>query len=932
MAGADAMPLPENICEKATQLTTGLSNAGTMVANTQVASDPFNGVPGWIGESADAYTDSVRKLGEHARTLAGQFAPVITAVENWSAAVKNAIDKTVPGLQAEYDEAEHIFEINLILLNADIIRKQGTVFAYSADEILVTYSKIAKAHEDVQNDILDRYRKAMDALDQEAQNAANAVQAAQDAVVDPSCISTRDQIGSTLFNDIPLVDGQAEWEYAQEVAISASRIMKDSDLTYEELQDFYNKYGAMLSNPFFANALSEHLTPQEMLEFSISAAFIPTDDNDQMRDYVVKQIGAAIILASGGMNTADPASQIAFETAKRGLTTESGSLLPQQIKNFNAALVSAGRATYKPSELSHYSVTNISDVDGYEVMSQIIGEAGAANPGLSLGPEFFETPEGGRSVAQDMVVWDAEKMTWATERGYRDSIQMFSSDNRVMCDSMHAAYTLMDRPDGLDPSTSDPILVAADQARSKGIREFLASNTPTGMDVNHDGQVDASDTPINMTRYLTGGRTSVTGDGYHGFQDSGEQFGKIIAEASVPDMNADMRTPHSADYPGGTSDPDYIQAHEAYEALKKDDLNRATIAANFMAGYQDGLDVDNDTSIFTDGDSTESGEDVYGHQNSALRSWAGTIIAPHLDGLAISMDPSIGYDETGASEQPDDRAVMRFTSNDIYRFIAKGGIFEDLAFDNPAVIDAGDPNSPLDDVYENGRRPALYTLRMAAREGYVQDLAAANNADIGTDMQIKQYENANAKWAPLTNSLYVAPANAQEAAVQAMEDRNEAWKSGIGRIIDAVPYSDLIDNKVTQYAIGQLKGDALQIAEGFIFSSPAPGISDANHAHLSTLAGQEMYSAMLEALTNSPSDHWTLSDGTPIDFSDESFADYADGEGHLLNFTAMNNNTRNSFRTFVNNGTAFTSLSSDLNQQISIAETLRRKANEEVTH
>ena len=30
MAGADAMPLPENICEKATQLTTGLSNAGTM--------------------------------------------------------------------------------------------------------------------------------------------------------------------------------------------------------------------------------------------------------------------------------------------------------------------------------------------------------------------------------------------------------------------------------------------------------------------------------------------------------------------------------------------------------------------------------------------------------------------------------------------------------------------------------------------------------------------------------------------------------------------------------------------------------------------------------------------------------------------------------------------------------------------------------------
>ena len=95
MAGADVMPLPEDIREKASQLQLDLGNVGKTIATTQVASDPFDGVPGWIGESADAYTDSVRKLGEHARTLAGQFAPVITAVENWSAAVKNSIDKTV---------------------------------------------------------------------------------------------------------------------------------------------------------------------------------------------------------------------------------------------------------------------------------------------------------------------------------------------------------------------------------------------------------------------------------------------------------------------------------------------------------------------------------------------------------------------------------------------------------------------------------------------------------------------------------------------------------------------------------------------------------------------------------------------------------------------------------------------------------------------
>mgnify|MGYP001673574850 FL=1 len=60
--------------------------------------------------------------------------------------------------------------------------------------------------------------------------------------------------------------------------------------------------------------------------------------------------------------------------------------------------------------------------------------------------------------------------------------------------------------------------------------------------------------------------------------------------------------------------------------------------------------------------------------------------------------------------------------------------------------------------------------------------------------------------------------------------------------------------------------------------------------------------------------------------------DNSDGEGHLLNFTAMNNDPRNSFRTLVNDGTIFASLSSDLDQRINNAETIRRNADEEATH
>ena len=46
MAGADVMPLPEDIREKASQLQLDLDNVGKTVATTQVASDPFDGVPG----------------------------------------------------------------------------------------------------------------------------------------------------------------------------------------------------------------------------------------------------------------------------------------------------------------------------------------------------------------------------------------------------------------------------------------------------------------------------------------------------------------------------------------------------------------------------------------------------------------------------------------------------------------------------------------------------------------------------------------------------------------------------------------------------------------------------------------------------------------------------------------------------------------------
>ena len=59
----------------------------------------------------------------------------------------------------------------------------------------------------------------------------------------------------------------------------------------------------------------------------------------------------------------------------------------------------------------------------------------------------------------------------------------------------------------------------------------------------------------------------------------------------------------------------------------------------------------------------------------------------------------------------------------VERFSGKGGLFEDLAFDQPKVIDEGDPNNPLDDQYESGRIPALKAVQISAFTNYMDEAA-----------------------------------------------------------------------------------------------------------------------------------------------------------------------------------------------------------------
>ena len=498
-----------------------------------------------------------------------------------------------------------------------------------------------------------------------------------------------------------------------------------------------------------------------------------------------------------------------------------------------------------------------------------------------------------------------------------------------MCDPVQAISTLMDKPEGLDSESVNSVLRTADKARMNGVRGFLASDIDPGLvDANNDGVVDSKDGKINMTRYLTGGRVfGLSSIGYGGFQDGGEAFGRMLSQASIKDMDADMNAPDPKAYAGGKGDPEYIKARDAFLALKQDDLNRAKIASNFMAGYQDGLDKWADDL---------NGENAFGRSNSALRSYAGTIIAPHMGGVSDAIkDQGSGVAETGAIEQTGGHAVAKFTSLDANRFKARGGIFQDLAFDNPKLIDAGDPKNPFDDKYENGRLPALQTLRIAAHENYMHDLDVANRTGDHRD-RVEALKQVVKSWGDITDSLYVAKADAGTAMAKAMDLQNQRWKDGIGAVLNAVPFADFVNEgaKCTKYAIGQGTGQIAPAVLDKAFSTDNEIGASLEAAKEHGEAGKVIYGGLYKTLA-SRSDGWetcqfeNTTAGAPIDFSTPNYdLEPFVKDGRILSYAEMDRETRDRYETWVRRQTDYGLILDEGSEALETAKSNRQNANE----
>lgn len=883
MAGSDVMPLPEDTHAGASVLSEGLRAIGAAIANTQVASHHGKEVPGWIGQAADAYTDSVLRLGEHARALADSFTPASSAIADWADALSVAISSTVPALWERYDEASAVYERALASLDAEMNTRSGTDDPMQHYEYDQRLGRAAGERDSAYDDALRDYRTAMSELDAQAGRAATALSAALESIIDTSHASSRTEIAAHLFDDIPLVDGQAEWEHAQTIAPKIAHFMNMNTVTPEQLEEFYEKYAGLLANPFVANALSEHVSAGRLVEFS---TFVGTDLAlaPKTREGLLLSLGAVTVLATGGINTSDPQAAAAFEAARGGLITTGGVSLGRHTLEYIDDLKAAGRATYNAWEINDRSAYN-KEVSGYEVIFQLMGMAGVMNPNLALGPAFFDTPPSGVSLAQDLVLWDSQTLTWKGLHGYMDSPHVFSGEaGDMVCDPLHSMYTLMDRPENLDLSCADPALIAGDRLRLDAVRGFLDSDTPDGMDINHDGEITGDDKPKNMTRYLTGGRVAsldTAMNEYYGFQDGGEQFGRVLDQATTPEP-----------YPDGG-----FASKAELRHWQERDAKITNIAANFMFGYQDALEEDHDYALFSDSDKID-GQDVYGYHNQNLRSWAGLILADHIEGIAWTLNDHGLYD--GYVQTDIDTHHITFDDVMRQKLLGKNGFFTDLGFDAPEVNDNGTPEDPSDDYYTKGRAPALDNLTLAAQHSYAAEMGAAV-AKTDPTLDVRTVTD---RWAPIMEALFTAPEDATSQALEALNARNERWQNLIKLGIGALPAGNLVSSGLegaSQGLVGYFADQARDGATTHLLDTylPTHNTNAADHVTAETMVKdymkESLYSAIstdgdLTTATVSPAER---SAGLRPKFG------FTDANGDILPYHDMTPKQRSAFRDYV---------------------------------
>mgnify|MGYP002743979551 CR=1 FL=1 len=874
--GATALesPKPVPMALEVASHWTAISSALTQTQAVQNASIPPES---WTGAAADAASAEIQALGGKLSDLAGAFPGPANSLKTWEDRNNQGI-RTIEGLQQQWDEAIATYKKRIAEINAHAASDKE----YNpAPDRKAARDTLSSAQAPLKKSYNDEIHQLSDAAD----TAAKQIQETSDRTISPDAVKGgRAAVGAALFGTgMPICDGAAEWDYARTKApelrddlVKAANSHKP--LTEAEVKKLQEKWGDKLQNPYWVQALGDAYRAKygkdanfsDMLNrLAINAAGSSPDDPSSggTRNQLMASVGSAMVLATGGFDASAGAidTNAAYQTVRAGLRGVDGTTTIAQMEANNIAdFKETGSQSYE--RFPGQGAT--AQFNGFDVFTQLTGYAAAKNPDLTLGAGVYHAAPGETSLASDIMAYDHQ-----AQRGYKslyggvaDDVSRYSliamtkDDARARgyaLDPMQSLYMLSDTPDALQDGAGPASMQKAETTRLMYLRSFLDGDTPFDVDLP-DGA--GKDGPINVARYLTGNRNQGGPGAFLGTVDGGDALGDMLNDASNP-RTASAAEPVASDFP---DDPDHKQFKAAHDIWARDARARPTIAANTMAGYQDGLSRDNSGGWGSGAeDKTKQGEDIYGNHNSRLRSWMGSIISPYAGDLADQMhNNSQPGMQAGSLIGDDKKAHMRFSRDMVDRFKGPGGLLQDLAFDQPEVIKDSHYNNgnPLDDSYVGGRMPALKAVQVAAYTGYMNGVSQAmEEPDYGVRTSL--VNRTTDIWTELIQETFDADADKNVEVQRQLDKSNE----------EARKIADFIVDKGVGYASSKVPvgGDLLQQA---IKSAAGKGEDawwptdneskawDAGRDDTNKSAHQLMQRGLTRAMYDSP--HWTERGGT----------------------------------------------------------------------
>lgn len=908
--GAEALESPESVAG-ASEVASHWKAIGSAIGQTQAAQNSSVPAESWTGVAADAASSEIQALGGKLSDLSGKFAAPASALTTWEERNSQGI-KTVEGLQTQWDEAIAAYKKTM----ADIDARVETDKKYNPDsDRQAAESTLASAQEPLKKS----YNDEINQLSEAANTAAKQIQETADGTISPEAVKGgRTAVGVELFgSDMPISDGAAEWDYARDVA---PEMLKDIEkaanskeyLTEEQVKELQKKWGKDLQNPFCVQAMSDayrekHGGKGEFSEVlnklvinTSGDPYCPDESERATRNSLVKDIGTAMVLSTGGVNASDSESIGRSETYAQMRDHLYGQDGKTTISTMEKANIKSFEATAK-DEFPR-SPSGGSTMQGYQIFTRATAYAGVKNPDLAFGQAIYEG--GDKSFASKLVQYDHDYEAGVRQGrnslGFMNLVHYTPADEAAFeqCnDPLQSLYVLSDTPDSLQYSnfaSEHRALAQAEQGRLSALRGFLTQDTPFELDGDwdHDGK-DKSE-KIPMVRYLTGSRNYGESE-YEGFIDHGDAFGTMIEDATHPLSDAEK----------GLLGDDW----------KKASNQQASVVGNFTAGYQDGLDGDEGKK--------DGAQSHFGSANSMLRSHAGMILGNWAESLAAMDGDDAGavggnaHDSVGEARMSSGATQARFTLSPKLRdaLYGKDGLFEDLAFDNPKQLGGKDtPDNPFDDTFEGGRPPALSAIEAGAYAGYKHDLGQAMASDYhvnpndttpgpswsdGVSGQVK-------KWGGLFQHIESAISDQSVAEHKAIADRNNLIRQGIDAVASTVSFDGLPGGKI----VDSLASSAFEEGKNKVLDSILPtDFSDedfSNRINHKYAATQKVSDTLVTTFTDR--DEWPNSDDKSkkelvAEFLKEeaSHSDpvKADKDGDLPSYNTMDDAQRGRLRDFL---------------------------------